>query len=173
MSAAKTTATAAPRHLLRDLPHKDYSGTPLERKLGVVAAKGGIGEVAVLGEPAGFRALLGELPESVTLHSRLRASAKLALCFVRSRRELASLLDLLKAQLPLTTHVWLIHPKAHTKPDFNQNDLRNAALYIGLVDYKVCSVSEDWSGLKFAWRGQSKSPGHRMTSNMANKRTQS
>jgi hypothetical protein len=144
------------------MPLKDYSGTPLDRKLGLVTAKGGIGAVALLGAPAGFRELLGELPEPVTLHSRLRASTMLALCFVRSRRELASLLDLLKSQLPLKAHVWLIHPKAHTKPDFNQNDLRDAALDIGLVDYKVCSVNEDWSGLKFAWRGQSASSGHRM-----------
>jgi len=129
-----------------------YSGTPLPKKLGLVTAKGGIGEVALLGEPDGFRALLGELPADVTLHPRLSASIKLALCFVRSRAELKLLLDLLTAQLPPQAHVWLIHPKAHTKPDFNQNHLRDDALAIGLVDYKVCSVSEDWSGLKFAWR---------------------
>jgi hypothetical protein len=129
-----------------------YSGTPLPKKLGLVTAKGGVGEVAVLGEPDGFRALLGDLPEGVTLYARLRDSAKLALCFVRSRAELNALLELLTAQLPKASHVWLIHPKAHTKPDFNQNDLRDAALAAGLVDYKVCSVSEDWSGLKFAWR---------------------
>ena len=129
-----------------------YSGTPLPKKLGLVTAKGGVGEVAVLGEPDGFRALLGDLPEGVTLHARLRESAKLALCFVRSRMALEAALELLAAQLPKAAHVWLIHPKAHTKPDFNQNDLRDAALAAGLVDYKVCSVSEDWSGLKFAWR---------------------
>jgi hypothetical protein len=71
---------------------------------------------------------------------------------------------MLSSQLPRHTHIWLIHPKDHTKPDIHQNDVRNAALDIGLVDYKVCSVSPDWSGLKFAWRGQSKSPGHRMRS---------
>jgi hypothetical protein len=144
-------------------PHKDYSGTPLPRKLGLVTAKGGVGEVAILGEPDGFRALLGELPDAVSIHAHLRASTKLALCFVRSRAELTAVLDLLTAQLPLTTHVWLIHPKAHTKPDFNQNHLRDAALDIGLVDYKVCSVGEDRSGLKFAWRGQSASQGHKRT----------
>jgi hypothetical protein len=64
--------------------------------------------------------------------------------------------------LPPLAHLWFIHPKAHTRPDFNQNDLRNAALDIGLVDYKVCAVDDNWSGLKFAWRGQSKSQGHRM-----------
>jgi hypothetical protein len=129
-----------------------YSGTPLPKKLGLVTAKGGVGEVAVLGEPECFRALLGDLPGDVTLNSRLSTSTKLALCFVRSRADLTALLDLLTAQLPPEAHVWLIHPKAHTKPDFNQNHLRDTGLAMGLVDYKVCSVSEDWSGLKFAWR---------------------
>lgn len=133
-------------------PHRDYSGTPLPKKLGMVTAKGGVGEVALFGAPDGFRALLGELTESVTLDPRLRESTQLALCFVRSRAELEAALEMLTAQLPKAAHVWMIHPKAHTKPDFNQNDLRDAALAVGLVDYKVCSVSEDWSGLKFAWR---------------------
>ena len=133
-------------------PHTDYSGTPLPRKLGLVSAKGGVGEVAILGEPPGFRALLGELPPDVVLHDRLRATTKLALCFVRTRAELSALLDLLSAQLPPSAHAWIIHPKAHRKPDFNQTHLRDAALAAGLVDYKVCSVSEDWSGLKFSWR---------------------
>jgi hypothetical protein len=129
-----------------------YSGTALPKKLGLVTAKGGVGEVAVLGEPDGFRALLGDLPEGATLHPRLRGTTRLALCFVRCHAELDALLELLTAQLPKAAHVWLIHPKAHTKPDFNQNHLRDAALAVGLVDYKVCSISEDWSALKFAWR---------------------
>ena len=129
-----------------------YSATPLPRKLGLITAKGGIGEVAILGEPDGFRALLGELPHSVRLGSRLGAGATLAICFVRTRAELASLMELLGAQVPLAAHVWVVHPKAARKPDFNQNDVRDAGLVAGLVDYKVCAVDEDWSGLKFAWR---------------------
>jgi hypothetical protein len=133
-------------------PHRDYSGTPLPKKLGLVTAKSGVGEVAMVGTPEGFRALLGDLPEGVTLQSRMRESTRLALCFVRSRAELEAMLELLTGQLPRAAHVWLIRPKTHLKPDLNENDLRDAALAIGLVDYKVCSVSAEWSGLKFAWR---------------------
>jgi len=129
-----------------------YSGTPLVRKLGVVTAKGGVGEVAVLGEPVGFRGMLGELPASVKLGARMGAGTALAICFVRTRAELAALMELLGAQLPRAAHVWVVHPKAARKPDFNQNDVREAGLAAGLVDYKVCAVDEDWSGLKFAWR---------------------
>jgi len=132
-----------------------YSGTPLPKKLGLITAKGDIREVAILGDPPGFRALLVDLPSSVTLSSRLRPSALLALCFVRSRKELDALLSLLAAQLPPLAHVWIIHPKAHAKPDFNQNDVRDRALASGLVDYKVCSVDADWSGLKFCRRKSS------------------
>ncbi|SEG60276.1 Protein of unknown function [Bryocella elongata] len=139
-------------------PHRDYSGTPLERKLGLVTAKGGVGEVALLGEPDGFRELLGGVgaAEGVLLQTRLRPASALALCFVRSKRELAATMELLTAQLPMRAHVWIMHrkahPKAHAKPDFSQNDVRDAGLAVGLVDYKVCSVNQDWSGLKFAWR---------------------
>lgn len=132
-------------------PHRDYSGTPLERKLGLITAKGGVGEVALLAEPEGFRDLLGE-SEGVTLQTRLRPTTALALAFVRSRRELVAMMELLTVQLPAAAHVWIIHPKAHRKPDFNQNDVRAVALAAGFVDYKVCSVDQDWSGLKFARR---------------------
>ena len=136
----------------RAQPHRDYSGTPLPKKLGLITAKGGVGEVAILGEPEGFRTLLGELPAEVTIRLRVNASTKLALVFVRSPAELSQMLDLLKAHLPPAAHLWLIRPKTHLQPVLNENYLREAALAAGLVDYKVCSVSEDWSGLKFAWR---------------------
>ncbi len=135
-----------------DNTHKDYSGTPLPHKLGLVTSKGGIGEVALLGEPPHLRELLLDVPSTITLQTHLRPSTKLALAFIRSRSELTMLLEMLTTQLPREAHLWLIHLKAHTKPDINQNDVRNAALDIGLVDYKVCSVDADWSGLKFAWR---------------------
>lgn len=34
----------------------------------------------------------------------------------------------------------------------NENDVRRIGLKIGLVDVKVCAVSEVWSGLKFVIR---------------------
>jgi hypothetical protein len=133
--------------------HTDYSGTPLPKKLGIVSvsAKASV-EVALLGAPEGFRESLGELPASVTFAKRITAGTTLGLCFVRSVKDLAATIDILGAQLPPAASAWIIHPKATHKPGFNQNDVRDAALLRGLVDYKVCSVDEDWSGLKFAWR---------------------
>jgi len=133
--------------------HTDYSGTPLPKKLGIVSASAKAPvEVALLGAPESFRESLGELPASITFTKRIAAGTTLGLCFVRSVKDLEATIDILSAQLPPTASAWIIHPKAAHKPGFNQNDVRDAALLRGLVDYKVCSVDEDWSGLKFAWR---------------------
>jgi hypothetical protein len=131
--------------------HKDYSGTPLPKKLGIVASKPRACEVALLGAPEGFRAGLGELPLA-TFTSRIKTTTNLALAFVRTAQEVDAGVDLLATQLPQGASAWIVWPKARLKPGFNENHVRDAALARGLVDYKVCSVDEDWSGLKFAHR---------------------
>jgi hypothetical protein len=68
--------------------------------------------------------------------------------------KLTGTLDLLTLRLPKQASVWIVHTKRSGKfhVDFNQNDVRDQALAVGLIDYKVCSVDNDWSALKFAWR---------------------
>ena len=132
--------------------HTDYSGTPLLRKLGILTANAEPREVALLAAPEGFTQTLGELPSYVCLSTRLSAKTFLVLCFVRSLADLEATVDMLTTKLPEGASAWIVHPKAAHKPGFNQNDVRDAALARGLVDYKVCSVNEDWSGLKFARR---------------------
>ena len=122
----------------------------MPKKLGIVASKPRPCEVALLGAPEGFREGLGEL-SLATFGPRIKATTNLALVFVRTVEEVEAAADLLATQLPVGASAWIVHPKQH-KPGFNQNDVRDAALARGLVDYKVCSVDENWSGLKFAHR---------------------
>jgi hypothetical protein len=131
-------------------PHRDFSTTPLLKKLGIDSSM----EVAIIAAPDGFEELLGDLPEKTVLLSRLRPTTSLALCFIRSLADLASTLDLLALRLPRQASVWIIHPKRTGKHhvDFNQNHVRDESLAAGLVDYKVCSINGDWSALNFAWR---------------------
>ena len=129
-----------------------YSGTPLPKKLGLVTSKAKLLHAAVLGAPEGFLASLGELPEYVHLQPRITAETDLILCFARTLRENEAAIEMLTAKLPRGASVWMIRPKAHHKPGFNENDVRDAGLAVGLVDYKICSVDADWSGIKFAWR---------------------
>jgi hypothetical protein len=123
---------------------------PLLKKLGIKASM----EVALLAAPVAFEEFLGDLPENTVFTSRIRPTTGLALCFIRSLTDLAATLDLLTLRLPKQTSVWIIHPKRTGKHrvDFNQNHVRDASLAAGLVDYKVCSIDNDWSALKFTWR---------------------
>jgi hypothetical protein len=131
-------------------PPRDLSTTPLLKKLGV----GEDMQVALIAAPDGFEELLGDIPESTTFLTRITAKTNLALCFIRSIEDLAATLGLLTLRLPKQASVWIVHPKRtpRHRVDFNQNDVREAALATGLVDYKVCSIDADWSALKFAHR---------------------
>lgn len=46
--------------------------------------------------------------------------------------------------------IWVSWPKKSSKveTDINEDTIRQYAIEIGLVDIKVCSVNEIWSGLK-------------------------
>lgn len=47
--------------------------------------------------------------------------------------------------------IWISWPKGSSKvpTDLNENIVREIGLELGIVDVKVCAVSEIWSGLKF------------------------
>lgn len=125
-----------------------YGGSRLVKKLGFKPNT----RAALLNAPEGFEEQLEELPEGAELVTKMTAQTKMTLWFVRSRVELESELDYLSARLPQGGSLWIIYPKqaSRYKVDFNQFDVRALALAAGLVDYKICAVDDDWTGLKFA-----------------------
>jgi hypothetical protein len=124
-----------------------YKGAPLLKKLDI---KPGL-TLALVAPPEGFEDLLGELPDNVTLQTRVTKETRLAIWFLRSRRELDVTADYLGARLQGGCSAWVVYPKqtGSYKVDFNLNDVRATMLEAGLVDYKICSVDADWTGLKF------------------------
>jgi CheY-like chemotaxis protein len=149
--ALKIALKRAPADPVRPPAHMErYTASSLVKKLGFIANA----QAAILGAPDDFSEKLGDLPEGVELGTRLTSQTRLAIWFVRSRRELEAAVEWLGARLPEGSSVWIVHPKqaGRYKVDFNQNDVRSAGLAVGLVDYKVCAVDADWSGLKFARR---------------------
>lgn len=50
--------------------------------------------------------------------------------------------------------LWVSWPKKASgiPTDLTENDVRDIGLDAGLVDVKVCAVTEVWSGLKFVRR---------------------
>ena len=126
-----------------------YSGTPLPRKLGIKPGT----VVRLLNAPAGLEATLGELPEGATVTRRRGRACHLTLWFVPRRRDLEEGIERVAGAVT-TDRLWIVWPKK-TSPlasDISQRDVRSAGLHQGLVDYKICAVDDDWSGLLFSRR---------------------
>jgi hypothetical protein len=127
-----------------------YSGTPLPRKLGI---KGG------------FRAHFVGLPSDVQheLKSALAACEAVrddkspldfAMVFTKSKAELAAEFKRIAKRLAPAGMFWISWPKKSSGvvTDLDENTVRDIGLASGLVDVKVCAVTEVWSGLKFVRR---------------------
>jgi len=50
--------------------------------------------------------------------------------------------------------LWVAWPKkaSGVPTDVTEDSIREVALPLGLVDNKVCAVSDVWSGLRLVWR---------------------
>lgn len=105
---------------------------------------------ALLAAPEGFEEQL-DLPEGVKIETAIDRRTQMAIWFVRSFRELEMETDYLSARLGDRVSVWIVYPKrtSRFKVDFTQFDVRAIALRAGLVDYKICAVDQDWTGMKF------------------------
>ncbi len=127
-----------------------YSGTPLVKKLGI---KSGL-TVALVGAPDGFERLLKGLPEDVKLVRGGTAPADLILWWPASAKDLASRVGMIERRMKPGGGLWCAWAKKSSgiKTDLTENTFRDVCLPIGLVDYKVCAISDIWSGLKFARR---------------------
>jgi hypothetical protein len=127
-----------------------YSGTPLPQKLGI---------------KPGFRFLLLDAPPEVRgeLAASLDAcepaaggkqALDFAMVFTRSEAHLRR--QFLRVAKPLAPAgmIWVSWPKKSSgvASDLDENRVREIGLAAGLVDVKVCAVTEIWSGLKFVRR---------------------
>lgn len=126
-----------------------YSETPLTKKLGI--ADGSV--VALVGAPAEFDQVLGELPPGAYLRQSGRGRRDLTLAFVTRVREIASRWDRL-ARDRAVDDVWIVWAKKasplHT--GVTEGLVREAGLERGFVDFKVAAIDETWSGLRFKRR---------------------
>ena len=127
-----------------------YSGTPLARKLGIVAGS----TVAVLHGPVGLAGWLEPLPDNVTMAEKVSAGAAVTLAFVTERAQLASAWPKLTKAAGPTGMIWVCWPKKASKvpTDVTEDVVRAVVLPTGWVDVKVCAVSDVWSGLKIVLR---------------------
>jgi hypothetical protein len=131
------------------VPTAGYSGTPLPKKLEIKEGS----RVAIVGAPADFAAMLGQLPAKARLQRGLTAPRDLTIWFVTSRRQVEG--DLRRV-IPEKGQgsLWVAWPKkaSGVKTDVTEDVLREVILPHGLVDRKVCAIDATWSGLLFSWR---------------------
>jgi CheY-like chemotaxis protein len=123
-----------------------YAETPLARKLGVKPGE----LVALLSAPDGFEQKLGALPEGAAVTRRASKRTKLTLYFAATAHELEARASAL-SRYAEEGGIWILWPKAAAKrkTDLTQVVVRRVAESVGLVDYKIASIDDTWSGLKF------------------------
>ena len=124
-----------------------YSGHPLAKKLGIKPAM----TVGLMAAPEDFAHTLGELPPGARLRNSGGGRCDLLIWFLRSRKDLhggIARTARLAAEIPL----WMAWPKRASglAADLTETEVRQTGLDAGLVDYKVCAIDADWSGLKFS-----------------------
>jgi hypothetical protein len=121
-----------------------YKEKPAAQKLGIAAAS----TVAVMNAPRGYAHALGELPEGVKIFEDPPSVHPVTLWFIL---ELESLLDALPRMRAIAakTKLWIVWRKGK-QGRISQNAIRETAIEGGLVDYKICSLDVQWSGILFA-----------------------
>jgi hypothetical protein len=126
---------------------RGYSGTPLERKLGIKPDQ----RVLVDGAPAGFTLSA----EGSTIQTRLgHGPYAVALVFCPDRARLEARWPLVLRRMTVGGALWVAWPKraSGVPTDLTEDVVREVALARGLVDVKVCAVDETWSALKLVTR---------------------
>ena len=126
-----------------------YADTPLVKKLGIKAGA----KVGYVDAPDDFRDLLIDLPEGVTLVEGIQPGCELIIWFVGTRRALETKIAEKVAQLGRSS-IWIAWPKKTSSlaSDLTQQEVRETGMANQLVDYKICSIDETWSGLLFTIR---------------------
>ncbi len=124
-----------------------YAGTPLFKKLGIKDGS----RVSLVDAPQRFEAKLGDLPEGALLQTDKNAASDLTLWFVTSRENLQQHIDSMRRSIG-KDGLWIIWPKKASgmQSDLSQVIVRRIGMDTGLVDYKIASIDETWSGLRFA-----------------------
>jgi hypothetical protein len=123
-----------------------YSGTPLINKLGIKPESG----VLLINAPNDYFDLLGiDISDQLV---NTKSTADIVHLFVKTNKEfeveMKKLQPVYKKNSNLTIWVSWCKKSAKIPTDVTEDVIRNYALKNGLVDVKVCAVSDTWSGLK-------------------------
>ena len=127
-----------------------YSGTPLAKKLGIVAGS----RIFLSDTPKNYMELVAPLPEGVRVVRKIDRETDIVHIFSTERARLKTALQISLRNLRQDGSIWVSWPKKSSKlpTDITEDTIREVALPMGLVDIKVCAVDEVWAGLKLVLR---------------------
>jgi CheY-like chemotaxis protein len=133
-----------------------YSGTPLPRKLGIRPGT----RVLLFDAPRGFEATLGPVPDGARVSRApvgpVAGTVRVAILFARSVADLEAAFARAAASLDPKGTLWIAWPKRTSRvaTDLSEAGVRSFGLGRGFVDFKIASIDQAWSGLRFARRSR-------------------
>jgi len=126
-----------PRQMMQSAP-----GRTTAQKLGIQERS----QVLAIDPPNDYERVVGAMPEGAVFVEN--PPAPVTLWFAHDPGEFEA--GLLKRRaFAGKSKLWIVWPKGR-RDGFNGDFVRARALKVGLVDYKVCSLNETWSGMLFA-----------------------
>ena len=127
-----------------------YSGTPLPKKLGIKEQSC----VLLLDAPTDVTAELKSALARCRMAGEDKEALDFSLIFVKSTADLKKKFSQVSRRLAPSGMLWVSWPKKSSgvATDLDENKVRTIGLEAGLVDVKVCAVTDVWSGLKFVIR---------------------
>ena len=128
--------------------HKDYSGTPLPKKLGIREGS----RVLLVGAPSGFS--LGPVPSGTSFARSARGPLDVVLLFTRRLADLRRRFPTAVRALDEAGRLWVAWPKkaAEIVTDLSFEVVQRTGLDAGLVDNKSASIDVIYQGLQFVVR---------------------
>jgi len=127
-----------------------YSGTPLPKKLGIKDQSC----VLLLDAPADVMAELNSALAGCRMAREGKEGLDFSMIFVKNAADLKKKFSQVSRRLAPSGMLWVSWPKKSSgvATDLDENKVRAIGLEAGLVDVKVCAVTDVWSGLKFVIR---------------------
>jgi hypothetical protein len=138
------------------MPEKDYSGTPLPKKLGIKEGS----RIAIVDAPQGFTETLTPMPAGVEIASRVSGHLDVVVVFATRLALLQRRFGPAHRALEYDGGLWLCWPKKASKveTDLTFDVVQGMGLEAGLVDNKIASVSDVFQAMRFVYRLKDRPP---------------